>query len=184
MPHVPAKSSRLLVVDASVFLGSGESHCRICLETILIVCHHVILTEAIELEWHNPPARLVHPYRQRFALNWRRAMSARKKIHRTTVAENVELRGKIARATAEIDDRTAMLEDVHLIEAAIAADNTILSCDKTARELFDKAAVRLGELRLIVWANPCKDEDQCIAWLEQGAEPEKHRRLGFRPDQP
>jgi hypothetical protein len=51
-----------------------------------------------------------------------------------------------------------------------------------ARELFAVASGRVGELRSIVWVNPEKTEEKSIAWLENGAEAEKERLLGFEEE--
>lgn len=106
-------------------------------------------------------------------------MVARRKLHIADVPLNDELRDKIARAAASAKHREAMLKDTHLIEAAIATDRIIVSLDETVRILFKVAAQRVGELRLIMWANPDQPEEGCIIWLESGARTERKRQLGF-----
>lgn len=75
-----------------------------------------------------------------------------------------------------------MLKDCHLLEASLAADNIIVSLDDKVRFHFTAAAESVGEIREIVWVNPDKEDEEVAAWLENGAEPEKHRQLGFQPD--
>jgi hypothetical protein len=65
------------------------------------------------------------------------------------------------------------LKDVHLIEAALAADKIVVSLDDQARALFD-----VGELRTILWVNPVRHHPDCLAWLDEGAEPDERWRLG------
>jgi ABC-type iron transport system FetAB ATPase subunit len=90
----------------------------------------------------------------------------------------VDLRSKIERAAGDEQDCAAMLKDSHLIEAALVTDRTVISLDETARELFTLMAQSVGEIKNVVWVNPDKDE-QPINWLEEGAKPEKNRRLDF-----
>ncbi|XXX76695.1 hypothetical protein WMF30_54505 [Sorangium sp. So ce134] len=70
-----------------------------------------------------------------------------------------------------------MLKDVHLIEAAQAADRTILSLDDAARGLFAGASRQVRALRTIVWVNPGSEGDRARAWLAAGAPPEAAHRL-------
>ena len=69
---------------------------------------------------------------------------------------NANLRDKIKRIIAKTKDREAMLEDFHLIEAALATDRTVVSRDETVRNLFATASSRIGELKNIIWVNPDK----------------------------
>lgn len=75
-----------------------------------------------------------------------------------------------------------MLKDCHLLEAALKTNNTILALDDRARLHLSIAASVIKKIRPIVWVNPDKAEEDALAWLEGGAEPEKHRQLGFQPD--
>lgn len=77
---------------------------------------------------------------------------------------------------------TIMLKDCHLLEASLAADSIIVSLDDKVRFHFTAAAESIGEIRGIVWVNLDKEDDEIIAWLEEGAEPEPHRQLGFQQD--
>ena len=53
-----------------------------------------------------------------------------------------------------------MRKDFHLLEAAWATDQTIISLDETIRQLFARAAQRVGEIRDIVWVNPERTEEE------------------------
>ena len=75
----------------------------------------------------------------------------------------------------EIED---MQKDFHLLEAALATDQTIISLDETIRQLFARASQRVGEIRDIVWVNPDRtEEEEPLVWLQNGAPPEDHRKL-------
>jgi hypothetical protein len=77
-------------------------------------------------------------------------------------------------------DRKAMEKDFLLLTAALATDKTVISLDEKVRKMFDQAAEQVGELTAIVWVNPTQETEQAIDWLENGAKPDKERRLGFR----
>jgi len=176
-----AKVSKLLVIDASVArAASGPDatyptsvHCRDFLQAVLDICHRVVITPDIREEWNK--------HSSTFARKWRKTMVAKKKlVYRADISAEEELCQKICGTIARETDLEAMLKDFRLIEAAMVADNTVISLDDKVRIIFDKAAERVGELRNVVWVNPDDTEAQPIDWLENGAQPEKHLRLGGR----
>jgi hypothetical protein len=71
------------------------------------------------------------------------------------------------------------LKDTHLIEASLESDFRVVSLDEGARAIFRKVAPSVGPLRPVLWANPTKEEDHIIEWLEGGAKDEEVRQLGF-----
>ena len=73
-----------------------------------------------------------------------------------------------------------MLKDIHLVEAALETDKTVISMDETARLCFHEVAQKIAVFKQIVWVNPSKDDELCIEWLQNGAEREKERLLGYR----
>jgi len=73
--------------------------------------------------------------------------------------------------------RRVLMNDLHLVEAAIATDGIVVSRDDTARDLFRAASATLGRLRRIVWVNPA-DEADPSEWLAKGATAEEGRMLG------
>src|SRR5262245_32848483 len=74
-----AKSSRRMVIDASVARASGgrgavsptSNNCSDFLQTVLVVCHQIVLTTEILEEWQK--------HKSRFASRWLASMLARKK---------------------------------------------------------------------------------------------------------
>ncbi|WP_437743053.1 hypothetical protein WMF39_47370 [Sorangium sp. So ce1504] len=179
-----AKTSRRLVIDASVARAAGgagatyplSKQCRDALKTVLDVCHRAVMPSAIREEWNK--------HQSVFATQWRVAMVARKKLLLEDVPADPSLRREIETAPATEPGREAMLKDVHLVEAAQAADRTILSLDDTARGLFAGASRRVRALRTIVWVNPGAEGDRALAWLEAGAPPEAGYRLPARAPRP
>ncbi|HST21705.1 MAG TPA: hypothetical protein VLR90_11335, partial [Blastocatellia bacterium] len=118
--------------------------------------HQAVMTPSLQDEWDR--------HQSRFARLWRQSMVARRKLVIICVTPNDRLREKVE-STAEIKShREAMLKDMHLIEAAKATDHTIVSLDEIVRKLFVAAARSVTELRIVIWANPDKTEEGCIAW--------------------
>ena len=75
-------------------------------------------------------------------------------------------------------DIEALRKDFHLLQAAFATDQIIVSLDETIRRFFKRASQSVGEIQGIIWVNPDRTvEEQPIAWLQNGAPPEGHRRL-------
>ena len=165
------RRSRRLVVDASV-AGEPSKGCRAFLEAVLELCHYIVMTPKIADEWKR--------HARRFARKWRVRMEARKKVQRIGSTENATLRAKIESKALRRKDREAMLKDVHLLEAAIATDRSIISLDEAARLLFADASKTISEIRNIVWVNPEKPDERPIVWLEEGANPDQERMLGFQ----
>ena len=173
------KVLRHLIINASVARACGgadathpvSKRCRDFLRAVMDICHGVVMTSDISLEWNS--------HQSNFARRWRVGMVARKKVHPVHDVTNSELLDKVIRTATSQKDREAILKDFCLIEAAMATDQTVISLDEQARNLFAEAARTVGELRSIVWVNPAKTTEQPISWLENGAKPEKKRRLGF-----
>ena len=170
--------SKRLVIDTDVVQASGSEEatqprpkdCRDFLRKVLLLCHSVVMTPEIRDEWKMR--------RSDFARRWRKSMYARKKVCRIDSPADEELRNKIkqtATSETEIDD---MQKDCHLLEAALATDQTVVSLDGNARQYFAGASQRVGEIRDIVWVNPERMEEEApIVWLQNGAPPEEHRKL-------
>lgn len=172
------RDSKRLVIDANVARASGSEtathpraeHCRDFLNAVLSLSHCIVMTEKINNEWKN--------HQSRFARRWRVSMDARKKIDRINPSENEKLQTKITTTTNNENEIEALRKDFHLLQAALATDQTVISLDEAIRGLFKQASEQVGEIRNIVWVNPDRTtEEQPIRWLQNGAPPEAHRRL-------
>ena len=170
--------SKRLVIDTDVAQASGgedaihprAKHCRDFLQEVLSLGYSVVLTQEISNEWKR--------HRSGFARRWRVSMDARKKVYRTDAPVNKELRNKIEKTATNNDEIDDMQKDFHLLEAAWATDQTIISLERISRELFARASRRVGEIRDIVWVNPERmEEEEPLVWLQNGAPPEEHRKL-------
>jgi hypothetical protein len=171
---------RRLVVDTDVVvrasarenrLRTSGKRCRQALMAILRICHRVVLTPDIHREWQDHPSR--------FQRKWRRWMHGKRKFALVSSAPKERLRKRIARAAPSPSAQEVLDKDVHLVEAALATDRTIISCDAEAHDLFHAVAARVGELRTIAWLNPERMAPPDMeAWLEAGAQPDDSMKLG------
>ena len=173
-----AVDSKRLVIDTDVAQASGSEkathprakHCRDFLQTVLSLSHSVVMTPEISNEWKR--------HRSGFARRWRVSMDARKKVYRVDAPVYEELRNKIERTATGENEIEVMQKDFHLLEAAWATDQSIISLEEIIRQLFARASERVGEIRDIVWVNPERmEEEEPIEWLKSGAPPEDHRQL-------
>jgi ABC-type dipeptide/oligopeptide/nickel transport system ATPase subunit len=172
------KSSRRLVIDASVARSSGgedavfptSKNCRDFLKAVLEICHHVVLTLEIREEWHK--------HQSKFSKRWLRSMFARKKVELIDSTEDQMLRDRIAETSQNQKARAAMLKDIHLLEATLVTDEIVVALDETVRALFIEVAVSVGEIRNVIWTNPDRADEAPLPWLEGGAKSDKKRCLG------
>ena len=173
-----ARDSKRLVIDTDVAQASGDEdatdpraiHCRDFLKTVRSQDQTVVMTREISDEWKR--------HQSRFALEWRVSMDARRKIERINPPEYVEIQDKVTNTASDEDEIETIQKDFHLLQAALATDQTIISLDETVRGLFKRASQQVGEIRNIIWVNPDKTtEEHPIPWLQNGAPPEPHRRL-------
>lgn len=175
--------SRRLVIDTDIMRSSGgleavhpkSKHCRDFLLHVLKFDHQVVITEAIKEEWQR--------HKSAWASRWIVQMRSRRLAAHIEVQDDNTLRTRIAQTTTSQNEKEAALKDCHLLEAALAADKTVISTDdKTARKLFSKASISVGELRTIVWVNPDRAHQEALQWLEQIKDRDKAKVE--RADQP
>ena len=116
-------------------------------------------------------------HQSNFAAEWLGNMIATKRFHYIELPHNRALYDEIEATAVGEEDINAMLKDFHLLGAALATDQTIISLDETVRGLFKRASQQVGEIRDIIWVNPDRMEEQSTLWLQNGAPPESHRQL-------
>ena len=173
-----SRDSKRLVIDTDVAQASGDEdatdpraiNCRDFLKEVRSQEHRVVMTREISDEWKR--------HQSRFALEWRVSMDARRKIDRINPPEYEDTQAKVTNTASDEDEIEVMEKDFHLLQAALATDQTIISLDETVRQLFKQASQQVGEIRDIIWVNPDRTaEEQPITWLQNGAPPEPHRQL-------
>jgi len=180
---MPRTFSKRLVIDASIAQASGgeeatfptSKRCRDFLKEVLRICHRVVWTEETISEWNR--------HQSNFARNWRVTMKQKGKDVVLGDPLNQPLRQRLDDIAESENQRQAMQKDCCLIEAALKADQTVVSLDENARRLFASASASVDELKNVVWVNPDKQEENCPTWLSEGAKPESARRLGNYPNE-
>jgi len=174
------KVSKRLVIDASVACAAGGEdatyprsvYCRDFLEAVLDISHRVVMTPHIRDEWNK--------HQSKFARIWLRRMVEKNKLCPYHIAVDNDLWCQVEAIAASDKEREIMVKDLRLVEAAIATDRTVISLDNKVRECFAKVAVQVDELKDIIWVNPAQIAEKPLNWLQNGAEPEIERSLGFQ----
>lgn len=168
------------MIDASVARAAGDKKakhptskaCRDFLNAVLEICHRIVMTSELREEWDK--------HQSSFARKWRKTMLAKKKLKKKDIPRNKELWDVFAKLAATDKQCEEMFKDLHLLEAALNTDRTIISLDdNTARKFFSAGSDKFEEIKCIVWVNPDKLEETPIEWLENGAPAEDERMLGF-----
>ncbi len=171
-----------IVVDASVARAAGDYAatdpvsvlCRESLSAIQEAGHCVVMSSPIRREWQK--------HHSHFAWRWLTLMASRRRILRLDDPINHRLRAEI-RQMAEPNIVPRVLKDAPLIEAALATDRRILSLNERERRHFQAIARQAApasesaKLRVILWANPGRPEEDVPRWLRAGAPDESARRL-------
>ena len=183
---MPRPFSKRLVIDASIAFAAGQlfaespvsAACRDFLVAVQEICHRVVVGKELDDEWreHASP----------FATLWLVQMYQRGKnkyvdLRRRELAD-AQFRENVEGTQADEGAREAVMKDVHLIEAACATDRIVISCDDRARNHFRRIVGLIGELRRIVWVNPTREAEDALRWLQQGAKPQRERRLSFQAE--
>lgn len=163
------------MIDACVVHAAGaadnpvSSACREFLQQVLRICHRVALSPEISEEWKR--------HRSRFSRKWQFSMEARKKVVRMNPGIHAPLRACINGAALNATERREVEKDAHLVEAALAADRIVVSCDDTARAQFRGLAAHAGLLHAVRWVNPLQDSDRLTAWMNRRAPADKRWSL-------
>jgi hypothetical protein len=166
-----------LVIDTSVARSCGDSsavhptaiRCRAFLIALRSGRHEAVFSPMLSQEWKK--------HRSRFANQWLVSMTARKRVIRISPSDNNV--GKQVEKMCQDSYLQDALKDCHLLHAALATDHSIVSLDEAVREIYRSLSKNIKELSNIVWVNPTLEEERPIEWLEQGAQPEPHRQLGY-----
>ena len=140
--------SLLLVVDADILRASGcseghASNIRDMLQTILTVCHRVLLSEEARSEWDR--------HASRFARTWWTAMSSRGKIRPVMLqlASHVEALDSCGLPPERLPN---LNKDLHLVVAALEyGDRIVISNDKRAAGGFSELARAIPAYGGVAW---------------------------------
>ncbi|MBM4030998.1 MAG: hypothetical protein FJ291_04340 [Planctomycetes bacterium] len=162
-------TSRKLVIDVCVLGSAGEDdardpvskQCRDFLKAVFAICHRAICTPEVEAEWKKCGSR--------FARKWRTQMERHSKTAPLPSVSLPILDQLVDTLSLSRSDRKALLKDLHLVKAALAAELVIVSCDNEVRGILRDATGRIPELRDIAWVNPVEDPELVLRWLSEGA---------------
>ena len=167
-----------LVIDADIARAAGEATdpasesclCRMMLDVVRGSQLRLVMSEDTTQQWDY--------HRSGYARKWLSAMVRLERVEAVPVEHDSRLRRYLLlRAGNAEDRRLAARNDVHLLEAALATDNRILSKERIAREFFSTCSEGMRKLGPILWANPCRPEDRTCDWLRCDAPDEPGRRL-------
>lgn len=171
------KKSRRLVVDASIARAAGgpdavhplSKDCRDCLMSIRDICHRIVFESELAAEWKK--------HRSAFARTWLTSMEARRKVVRIAIPAEDRMSTRIQGLSAQENAIAAMVNDAHLIDAALATDSIVLALDEIVRGLFTVHSATIAQLRQIMWANPGNSVENCTDWMKAGAPVDNGRKL-------
>jgi hypothetical protein len=117
------------------------------------------MTKEIAAEWKR--------HKSRFATSWRASMTARKRVVWLEDSALPSLRKRASKFN-EGRCRAVIEKDLHLIEAAIASDRTVLSRDGRAGACFRVFAENESSIRDVAWVCPVQNEAHLHGWLKEG----------------
>lgn len=171
---------RRLVIDADVARAAGGGHpktqtsknCRDALVVTRSSGHSIIMSPEILIEW----GKIMSP----FARTWLVEMKSEEKLKIIADTHDQILRDEIKCLAISRKDLAVMQKDLILIETALKADMSVISRDDTVRSLYRREAKNVNKLKYIVWVNPAKEDENPIVWLQEGAQPEPNRMLGYQ----
>ncbi|HEU0047324.1 MAG TPA: hypothetical protein VFQ43_06945 [Nitrososphaera sp.] len=104
-------------------------------------------------------------------------MTQRGRICRVPDGTHRKIANAVGRSSLTQAQKKAALKDFHLVSAALATEQTILSNDDEARNIFAAAAAEIEQFQRLIWVNPSNAHENCTRWLAQGARPERQRYL-------
>ena len=170
------KNRKRLVIDACVARAAGEtdhpvsSSCRKFLDTVLTICHRLVMTDAIRDEWDR--------HQSLYARLWRGAMTRKRKVDRLGDDPDASTAERIGAIPMSDKKRRAVLKDRHLLDAALRADGIIASLDDEALGILREILPHWRVIKRVVWVNPARPDEKCCDWLAAGAKPDRRRMIG------
>jgi hypothetical protein len=171
--------TRAFVIDtcvarscAGIGSTSGHAHgCRRALEAIREGGHNAVVYPALEGEYRRQENM------SRFFLRFYVDMRARRQIQRLEAdpPPYQDVRAAMKRRVPR-EAHPVVKKDLHLVGAAMATDERILSDDDKVRAHFAAMAAEVSTLARVHWANP--SDPACLPWLSEGAPGEPALQLG------
>lgn len=173
-------NTRNLVVDACIAKSASENdnpfstRSRDFFMKLIDSDHSIIMTKPIKEEWDNHASKF-----SRKVLTSLVSKGKVKFIKYVSVVPDIRRAISGCRDAARVEP---MKKDLHLIEAAFAGDQIIISSDDKAKNHFTFVSGDSEMLQLIFWINPTKPEEEFTLWLCEGQHLEKKYRLGYKEE--
>jgi len=104
-------------------------------------------------------------------------MAARRRIEDVEGAEFVIHLDRACECLSEGKWKEDFRKDFHLVRAALAADQTILSNEINFPRYLSLAARAVRILSTLYYGNPASEDGPCVEWVRSGAQPEATRRI-------
>src|ERR1700687_4213677 len=156
--------SRRLVVDASVASAAGQTmhptsfRSREFLGEVLRISHRMVMTATLATEWDR--------HQSLYAARWRAEMRTRNNVVDIADVRNDEVRRQVTFSIT-------VQKDLHLIEAALATDQIVVSLDDRAQTDLCVEATKD-----VTWVNAVTEGGHAIYWLRDGGPPKNEWKLG------
>ena len=138
----------LLVVDANLLHAAGyaegdASKARGILQSIIAICHRVLLSAEAFVEWNC--------HASRFSRTWRVGMQSRGKIRHVDL-QLVHHEAMLEESGLEPSRLPNLKKDLHLVVAALEhGDRIVISHDKRAARVFSDLASAIPSYGTVEW---------------------------------
>jgi len=104
-------------------------------------------------------------------------MFGQKKLRRSEKSNDSVLRAKFRKRCSDKFILAIIEKDIALCALALTHDRLIASMDDAVRNHLGNLSKEIVELQEVVWVNPENQDENVIAWLEEGAPTENERML-------
>lgn len=158
-----------LVLDACIARSAGDyaeapksKYCREFIDEFVKSRHKLIMTEELLEEWKK--------HESKFSRKMRVMLITKQRILFKKCKNDV-----LRQSVNNIPDRSrisAIMKDIHLVEAANTGDNIIVSLDEKIHRhfIYLKDYSPTGVLENLNWVNPTVNPDNVIDWFRNGAQ--------------
>jgi len=169
------KNRKRLVIDANIAKSAGGSHVvvslysRKCLEAIRFDEHIAVFNSTLRQEWRKHASLL--------AKQWQVAMQQRRRIEDVEGNEFAALLEQACGCLTETAWKDALRKDFHLVQSALASGQLLLSNESRLPAHIGASCEVVTEFRRLFFANPLKEQEECIDWIKSGAKKDPKRRV-------
>lgn len=170
-----------VVIDASVARASGTKEevpsstlCRQFLEEFRRTDNKLLMTSEIYKEWNK--------HESSYARTWRSNMIATKRMEVISDTKHLIIREAVETYIDSDKIKKEVIKDLHLVEAAVASDNYVISNDNKIRTYLIDLACSCLHLRELIWVNPTNENEDGLFWLKNGCARDTFRKIGYSSD--